>query len=236
MPRSHAAMTDGFSRLADSTGKPRLGYGSRSCWGMRSPRVICVFHLRIGHVSICGFGTFPTAGLHQPLLLHGAGRLKNNDIRGTQMHVRKSGGRQPAVGGQMRIGGQERRSSADRRRCACAWMAVAIAFIGATGGLRPPLLCWSANVCRRNNDFCDAQTHVRKNGGRQPTVVGEVHDYGGKCDFWRQADTPENGGCQRTVANVSNPQMQYAYFARPPSWRPRAAALSDRSSVLLKCS
>jgi hypothetical protein len=32
-----------------------------------------------------------------------------------------------------------------------------------TGGLRPPLLCCDANVCRRKNDFCDAQTH-RKNG------------------------------------------------------------------------
>jgi hypothetical protein len=31
-----------------------------------------------------------------------------------------------------------------------------------TGGLRPPLLCCDANVCRRKNDFCDAQTH-RKN-------------------------------------------------------------------------
>jgi hypothetical protein len=53
---------------------------------------------------------------------------------------------------------------------ASAWTPVAIAFIGVTGGLRPPLLCWSANVCRRNNDFCNAQTHVRKSGGRQPAV------------------------------------------------------------------
>jgi hypothetical protein len=30
-----------------------------------------------------------------------------------------------------------------------------------TGGLRPPLLCCDANVCRRKNDFCDAQTHIR---------------------------------------------------------------------------
>jgi hypothetical protein len=33
--------------------------------------------------------------------------------------------------------------------------------IGATGGLRPPLLYWCADVRRRNNDFCDAQTHIR---------------------------------------------------------------------------
>jgi hypothetical protein len=30
-----------------------------------------------------------------------------------------------------------------------------------TGGLRPPLLCCGAHVCRRKNAFCDAHTHVR---------------------------------------------------------------------------
>ncbi len=30
-----------------------------------------------------------------------------------------------------------------------------------TGGLHPPLLRRSANVCRRNSDFCDAQTYIR---------------------------------------------------------------------------
>jgi hypothetical protein len=40
-----------------------------------------------------------------------------------------------------------------------------------TGGLRPPLLCCDANVCRRKNDFCDAQTHVHRSGGRQPAVA-----------------------------------------------------------------
>jgi hypothetical protein len=38
-----------------------------------------------------------TAGSRQPLLVHDAGSLKNNDIRGAQMHVHKSGDRQPAV-------------------------------------------------------------------------------------------------------------------------------------------
>jgi hypothetical protein len=50
-----------------------------------------------------GFGirkheTIATAGLRQPLLVHGIGRLKNNDIHGAQTHISKSGGRQPAVG------------------------------------------------------------------------------------------------------------------------------------------
>jgi hypothetical protein len=30
-----------------------------------------------------------------------------------------------------------------------------------TGGLRPPLLCCSSNVCRRKSDFCDAHTRIR---------------------------------------------------------------------------
>jgi hypothetical protein len=29
-------------------------------------------------------------------------------------------------------------------------------------GTNAPLLCWRANVCRRKNDFCDAQTHAHK--------------------------------------------------------------------------
>jgi hypothetical protein len=41
-----------------------------------------------------------------------------------------------------------------------------------TGGLRPPLLAHcTVSGHRRNNAFCDAQTHVHKSGGRQPAVV-----------------------------------------------------------------
>jgi hypothetical protein len=43
-----------------------------------------------------------------------------------------------------------------------------------TGGLRPPLLRCSANICQRKNDFCGARTHIRvKSGGRQPAVVSK---------------------------------------------------------------
>ena len=38
-----------------------------------------------------------TADLRQPLLVHDASPLKNNDIRGAQTHISRSGGRQPAV-------------------------------------------------------------------------------------------------------------------------------------------
>jgi hypothetical protein len=56
----------------------------------------------------------------------------------------------------------DRRHYAHERRCSSA--------SEPTGGLRPPLLYCVANVCRRKNDFSDAQTHVHKSGGRQPAV------------------------------------------------------------------
>jgi hypothetical protein len=46
--------------------------------------------------------------------------------------------------------------------------------IGATGGLRPPLLYWCADVRWRNTDFCDAQTHIRpRAAGVSPPWSGE---------------------------------------------------------------
>jgi hypothetical protein len=44
------------------------------------------------------------------------------------------------------------------------------------GGPTPPLLCFGANVCRRNNDFCDAQTHIRpRAAGVSPQWFSEPH-------------------------------------------------------------
>jgi hypothetical protein len=43
----------------------------------------------------------------------------------------------------------------------CGPNAVAFACSDTTGGLRPRLLCCNAHVCRRKNDICDAQTHIR---------------------------------------------------------------------------
>jgi hypothetical protein len=54
-------------------------------------------------------------------------------------------------------------------------VAVAFAFIRATGGLRPPLLCCSANVCRRNINFYDAPTYIRPRaaGVSPPWLLGK---------------------------------------------------------------
>jgi hypothetical protein len=43
-----------------------------------------------------------------------------------------------------------------------------------TGGLRPPLLYWRANVRRRNSDLCDAQTHISRSGWCQPALGAKI--------------------------------------------------------------
>jgi hypothetical protein len=68
-----------------------------------------------------------------------------------------------------------------------------------TGGLRPPLLRCGADVCRRNNDFCDAQTHVR---------LGAA----GVSPPW--------------FAEPNAVRLQPRYVRRRPDRRPRAAGVS----------
>jgi hypothetical protein len=57
----------------------------------------------------------------------------------------------------------------------CVPITIAIACGDTTGGLRPPLLCCDANVCRGKNDFCDAQTHMHRSGGCQPAVACDAN-------------------------------------------------------------
>jgi hypothetical protein len=131
-PPSHA----GATRAADVS-PPWCGKSPRRRWFRLFDR-LTPEHVGKPH---CHDGSFPTAGSGQPLLVHGAGRLKNNDIRGTQTHVHKSGGRQPAVGRQMRIGRHERYSWADPRRCACVCVdARCNCAYRRHGGLTPPAL------------------------------------------------------------------------------------------------
>jgi hypothetical protein len=75
----------------------------------------------------------------------------------------------------MRIGRHERYSWADRRRCACVCVDGRCNCVYKRhGGLTPPALgTRTTTVHRKNNDFGDAQTHVRKSGGPQPAVVWE---------------------------------------------------------------
>jgi hypothetical protein len=103
-------------------------------------------------------------GLTPPALVLRCERLpaKQRFLRCTNVCSTKSGGREPAVAGQTAS------ATAMRGISACRF-----AFREhTTGGLRPPLLCCSANVCRRNNDFCDAQTYIRPGaaGVSQPWV------------------------------------------------------------------
>jgi hypothetical protein len=104
---------------------------------------------RRGNVTHLRRSLFPTAGLRQPLLFHGAGRLKNDDIRDAQTHVYKSGGRQPAVG---------------------IANASAVALV-CHGRLTPTALVLRCERLSAKNVFCDEQTHFYKSGGRQPAVA-----------------------------------------------------------------
>jgi hypothetical protein len=86
------------------------------------------------------------------------GRRANGDFCDARTHIHMSGGRQPAVG----VHWVER----------SAWCAAnhLQARFSNHGGLTPPCSWCSANVCRRKNDLCDARTHIRWSGGRQPAV------------------------------------------------------------------
>jgi hypothetical protein len=100
---------------------------------------------------------------------------RKNDFCDARTHVYKSGGREPAVGvREVHLQERFRKVAGDCRRCARERRRRPSSE--PTGGLRPPLLRCSANVCRRKNDFCDARTHMHKSGGREPAVrVREAH-------------------------------------------------------------
>ncbi len=120
---------------------------------MRKPREI--------HVSICNRVAHVTAGSRRPLLVHDAGSLKDNDIRGAQTHVHKSGGRQPAVGCKPHL--QPQCDEFPRFEFACGGYS--------TGSLRPPLLVLLQRpFAGKNGDFCGAQTHIPRSVARQPAV------------------------------------------------------------------
>jgi hypothetical protein len=145
----------------------RLAYASRSGSRERMPLLMCVSDWRVRYV--CHGWPTPTApGARR-------GSAKNGDIRGAKTHMHKSGGRQPAVG----VGNTIAQTPA---RLFCrpptVYVRIAVAFtvIVTTGGLRPPLFVIAMRTSAGiKNDFCAAQTHMHKSGGRQPAVVRVTH-------------------------------------------------------------
>jgi hypothetical protein len=140
-------------------------------------------------------------GLTPPALVLQCERLPaKNDFCDARTHVRRSGGREPAVGvgnalatpipltsGDTRhVQRQERRTSARRgcgqRTCNGASTklrqppTVRVPIAGAfasrlTRGANAPRSCVAVRTSAgEKNHFCDAQTHVRRSGGRQPAV------------------------------------------------------------------
>jgi hypothetical protein len=99
-----------------------------------------------------------------------------------------------------------------------------------TGGLRPPLLRCGADVCRRNNDFCDAQTHVRLGAaGVSPPWFAEPNAVRLQPRYVRRR--PDR---RPRAAGVSPPwfaepnavRLQPRYVRRRPERQPRAAGVS----------
>jgi hypothetical protein len=158
-------------------------------------------------VAICNGVLYPTGGLRPPLLLCSCERLsaKKRFVRCTNAHSQER--RASARRGGCPYNGQERRTERQPAVGMSNAVAIADAFVqrpaqlaagrkprlqrqrvgfprfefayreDPTGGLRPPLLRCSANVCRRKNDLCDARTRIPKSGGRQPAVAGDTMGY-----------------------------------------------------------
>jgi hypothetical protein len=119
----------------------------------------------------------PTGGLRPPLLCCSAHACRRKAIFATHIRTftRAAGvSRQPAVAVGNTFAQIQARLFAEPPTVYVR-VAVAFAVIVTTGGLRPPLLCCSANVCRRKNDFCDAHTHIRSGAaGVSPPWVSKL--------------------------------------------------------------
>jgi hypothetical protein len=148
--------------------------------GGRQPAVVRETHLqercrkdagdcrRYAHERRCSRSSEPTGGLRPPLLLQ-CERLsaKKRFLRCTNARsqerrasARRGAGNAFAVDASRKV-----RETADGMLTNAGAVAVAN-----PRGAYAPRSCCSANVCRRKNDFCDAQTHAHKSGGRQPAV------------------------------------------------------------------
>jgi hypothetical protein len=142
----------------------------------------CVFHLRTPYVH--------HGGLTPPLLVARRSFAVKSDIRGAKTHVHKSGGRQPAVVRRIASASAVRRISAFGARVRNA----------SHGGLTPPaLVADTTSVRRKNDDFCDEQTHVYKSGGRQPAVASETR-LRWSCESYPETKAVEHGEREHAVA------------------------------------
>jgi hypothetical protein len=123
-----------------------------------------------------------TGGLRTPLLVQCERLSAKNDFCDAGTHIHKGGGRQPAVGvsNATAIADAFVQRLASARRWSETTVATAMRRIStfrvsvpstSHGGLTPPALVpTTTTVCRKNDDFCDAETHVHKSGGRQRAV------------------------------------------------------------------
>jgi hypothetical protein len=105
--------------------------------------------------------------------------------------------------------------------------------IGATGGLRPPLLYWCADVRRRNNDFCDAQTHIRTGAaGVSPPWFAEPNAVRLQPRYVRRRPERQQGAAGVSPPGVPISPIQSCSFATAGSRQPLLVA---RGSFAAKC-
>jgi hypothetical protein len=104
-------------------------------------------------VVLCNGVSFPTGGLRPPLLCCNANVCRRKTI--FAMHKRRSDQerRVSARRGSTNTFTQTRGRLLARLPRVCVPITIAIACSDTTGGLRPPLLCCDANVCRRKTIF-----------------------------------------------------------------------------------
>ncbi len=181
--------------------------------------------------------------------------------------IRTLCGENPALFGDDRASEQERRTSARRgmvmqlQRCSCTdHRPVASARqLGSsrcervsktTGGLRPPLLCCNANVFRRKNDFCDAQTHIRpRAAGVSPPWFGfalaTAIGFCGLITFRTAQSPPYHGwltpaalGCTRKSSQMGGGALQRRFVSHGGAYAPRSCAamrVSAGEKRFLRC-
>jgi hypothetical protein len=155
----------------------------------------------------------PTAGLHQPLLMHDVGASEKNDIRGAQSHVPKSGGRQPAVVWNV-------------ERCVAGITLFAAQRIK-SGGIRQPAVL-AMRTARITHCW---PTPWNRSGKRQPAVASGIAlatatGFRGRITFAPHTRLPHHGWLTPAAPDARRRCTEKTTFAVHNRMFPRAAGVN----------
>jgi hypothetical protein len=152
------------------TGERQRSYGTTTPTAGSRPPLLCRVNrcLLVRGDFFCTRVLLTTAGSRPPLLRRNANVCRRNcgfcDGR-TRVHQER--GCQPPVVHGNALARASRQCRCDCRPCISGprRSRATTPTTTPTAGSRPPLLCRSANVCRRSCDFCDARTHMHQERG-----------------------------------------------------------------------